>query len=122
KINFGMSEDNVRMQIQRPWVVIGTDAGGYDPDSTKRVVHPRSYGTYPRILGRYVREEKLLAVRRSAARERISETRRRMARLQIGVRAPRWTARAGKGLADAAMIEMLGHGSARRGFRRRRGE
>ena len=35
KINFTMSEDNVRMQIQQPWVVIGTDAGGYDPDSTK---------------------------------------------------------------------------------------
>src|SRR3982751_3187005 len=62
KINFGMSEDNVRMQIQRPWVVIGTDAGGYDPDSTTRVVHPRAYGTYPRILGRYVREEKLLTL------------------------------------------------------------
>ena len=59
KINFTMSEDNVRMQIKWPWVVIGTDAGGVDPDSTKTVVHPRSYGTYPRILGRYVREEKL---------------------------------------------------------------
>jgi N-acyl-D-amino-acid deacylase len=62
KINFSMSEDNVRMQIVRPWVVIGTDAGGYDPDSTKRMVHPRAYGTYPRILGRYVREEKLLTL------------------------------------------------------------
>ena len=62
KINFSMSEDNVRMQIQRPWVVIGTDAGGYDPDSTTRMVHPRAYGTYPRILGRYVREEKLLTL------------------------------------------------------------
>jgi N-acyl-D-amino-acid deacylase len=62
KINFSMSEDNVRMQIQRPWVVIGTDAGGYDPDSTKRMVHPRAYGSYPRILGRYVREEKLLTL------------------------------------------------------------
>jgi N-acyl-D-amino-acid deacylase len=62
KINFGMSEDNVRMQFQRPWVVVGTDAGGYDPDSTKRVVHPRAYGTYPRILGRFVREEKLLTL------------------------------------------------------------
>jgi dihydroorotase/N-acyl-D-amino-acid deacylase len=62
KINFSMSEDNVRMQIVRPWVVIGTDAGGYDPDSTTRMVHPRSYGTYPRILGRYVREEKLLTL------------------------------------------------------------
>ena len=62
KINFSMSEDNVRMQIVRPWIVIGTDAGGYDPDSTKRMVHPRAYGTYPRILGRYVREEKLLTL------------------------------------------------------------
>ena len=38
------------------------DAGGHDPDSTKYVVHPRAYGTYPRILGRYVREQKLLTL------------------------------------------------------------
>ncbi|MEO6525465.1 MAG: D-aminoacylase [Gemmatimonadaceae bacterium] len=62
KINFSMSEENVRMQIQRPWVVIGTDAGGYDPDSATRVVHPRGYGSYPRILGRYVRDEKSLTL------------------------------------------------------------
>ena len=59
KINFTMSEDNVKMQIKYPWVVIGTDADGVDPDSTKFVVHPRAYGSYPRILGRYVREQKL---------------------------------------------------------------
>jgi len=62
KINFTMSEENVRMQLKYPWVVIGTDAGGYDPDSTNVVVHPRSYGSYPRILGRYVREQKLLTL------------------------------------------------------------
>jgi dihydroorotase/N-acyl-D-amino-acid deacylase len=62
KINFTMSEDNVRMQIRYPWVIIGTDAGGVDPDSTKTVVHPRAYGTYPRILGRYVREQKLFTL------------------------------------------------------------
>jgi dihydroorotase/N-acyl-D-amino-acid deacylase len=50
------------MQIKHPWVVIGTDAGGFDPDSTKRVVHPRAYGSYPRILGRYAREEKLFTL------------------------------------------------------------
>ena len=62
KINFTMSEDNVQMQIKWPWVVIGTDAGGFDPDSAKSVVHPRAYGTYPRILGRYVREQKLFTL------------------------------------------------------------
>jgi N-acyl-D-amino-acid deacylase len=62
KINFTMSEDNVRMQIQKPWVIIGTDAGGHDPDSTKAVVHPRAYGSYPRILGRYVRDQKLFTL------------------------------------------------------------
>jgi N-acyl-D-amino-acid deacylase len=62
KINFSMSEDNVRMQIRQPWVVIGTDAGGVDPDSAKNMVHPRAYGSYPRILGRYAREQKLLTL------------------------------------------------------------
>jgi dihydroorotase/N-acyl-D-amino-acid deacylase len=57
-----MSEANVAMQIRSPWVMIGTDAGGVDPDSTTSIVHPRSYGTYPRILGRYVREQKLLTL------------------------------------------------------------
>jgi dihydroorotase/N-acyl-D-amino-acid deacylase len=62
KINFTMSEDNVRMQIKYPWVIIGTDAGGVDPDSSTNVVHPRAYGTYPRILGRYVREQHLFTL------------------------------------------------------------
>ncbi|MEP7380816.1 MAG: D-aminoacylase [Gemmatimonadota bacterium] len=71
KINFTMSEENVRMQLQRPWVSIGTDAGGVDPDSAKGIVHPRAYGSYPRILGRYVREQHVLtledAVRRMSS-------------------------------------------------------
>ncbi len=54
---FLMSEDNVRLQLKQPWMKFGTDAGGSDPDSTKALVHPRSYGTYPRILGQYVRDE-----------------------------------------------------------------
>ncbi|MBM4193178.1 MAG: D-aminoacylase [Gemmatimonadetes bacterium] len=62
KINFTMSEENVQAQIRWPWVVIGTDAGGVDPDSATGLVHPRAYGTYPRILGRYVREQRLLTV------------------------------------------------------------
>lgn len=61
-IYFLMSEDNVRLFLQQPWMKIGTDAGGTDPDSTRSLVHPRSYGTYPRILGRYVRDEKVLSL------------------------------------------------------------
>jgi N-acyl-D-amino-acid deacylase len=56
-IYFLMSEDNVRLALRQPWMKIGTDASGPDPDSTRRMVHPRSYGTYPKILGRYVREQ-----------------------------------------------------------------
>ncbi len=52
KINFTMSEANVRMQLQRPWVSIGTDAGGVDPDSAKGIVHPRlrDISAHPRAL------------------------------------------------------------------------
>lgn len=62
KITFGMSDENVAMMIARPWVVIGSDAGGYDPDSTTYNVHPRSYGTFPRVLGKYVRTDRLLTL------------------------------------------------------------
>lgn len=61
-IFFLMSEDNVKMQLSQPWMKIGTDAEGPDPDSTTRFVHPRSYGTYPRILGKYVRDEHVLTL------------------------------------------------------------
>jgi N-acyl-D-amino-acid deacylase len=74
---FLMNEDNVKLQLKQPWMVIGTDAGGTDPDSTKSLVHPRSYGTYPRILGKYVRDEHVIpledAIRKmtSAVAERL---------------------------------------------------
>ncbi len=61
-IFFLMSEDNVKTQLQAPWMKIGTDADGPDPDSTTIFVHPRSYGTYPRILGRYVRDEHVISL------------------------------------------------------------
>ncbi len=59
---FLMSEDNVRTLLKQPWMIIGTDAGGSDPDSTKAMTHPRSYGTYPRILGKYVRDERVIGL------------------------------------------------------------
>jgi N-acyl-D-aspartate/D-glutamate deacylase len=62
KITFGMSEENVARMISRPWVVIGSDAGGFDPETTTTILHPRSYGTFPRVLGRYVRTDGVLTL------------------------------------------------------------
>jgi dihydroorotase/N-acyl-D-amino-acid deacylase len=59
-IYFMMSEDNVKLQLRQPWIKFGTDAGGADPDSARGLTHPRAYGTYPRILGKYVRDEGVL--------------------------------------------------------------
>jgi dihydroorotase/N-acyl-D-amino-acid deacylase len=59
-IYFMMSEDNVRLQLQQPWIKISTDAGGLDPATASTPVHPRAYGTYTRVLGKYVREEGVL--------------------------------------------------------------
>ena len=59
-IYFLMSEDNVKLQLKQPWMKIGTDAGGIDPDSTRGLAHPRAYGNFPRILGKYVRDEKVM--------------------------------------------------------------
>jgi N-acyl-D-amino-acid deacylase len=57
---FLMSEENVKLQLQQPWMKIGTDAGGPDPDSVRALVHPRTFGNYPRILGKYVRDEHVI--------------------------------------------------------------
>jgi dihydroorotase/N-acyl-D-amino-acid deacylase len=62
KVTFGMSEANVAAMIARPWVVIGSDAGGFDPDTTTALVHPRSYGTFARVLGKYGRDDKVLTL------------------------------------------------------------
>lgn len=63
-IYFSMDEENVRMQLRLPWITVATDAGGHDPATAAAVgpVHPRGYGTYPRVLGRYVRDEGLLTL------------------------------------------------------------
>jgi len=61
-IYFSMSEENVAMQLGLPWIKVSTDAGGHDPAWAEAYgpVHPRGYGTYPRVLGQYVREQKRL--------------------------------------------------------------
>jgi dihydroorotase/N-acyl-D-amino-acid deacylase len=59
-IYFLMSEDNVKLALRQPWMKIGTDASGQDPDSARGMTHPRAYGTYAKILGQYVRDEKVI--------------------------------------------------------------
>jgi len=63
-INFNQSEENVRKIMKKPWVMVGTDGYALKPEGilAKGVAHPRSYGAFPRVLGRYVREEKLLTL------------------------------------------------------------
>jgi N-acyl-D-amino-acid deacylase len=59
-----MSEDDVKAAMQFPWVSVGTDASAIKPEGElgRGQPHPRSYGTFPRILGRYVRDEKVLSL------------------------------------------------------------
>jgi N-acyl-D-amino-acid deacylase len=70
---FLMSEDNVRKQVRLPWVSFGSDAASMAPEDpfTRSSAHPRAYGNFARLLGRYVRDEKLVsleeAIRRLAA-------------------------------------------------------
>ena len=59
-VYFLMSEDNVKLNLAQPWIKFGTDAGGVDPDSARGLTHPRAYGTFPKILGHYVRDEKVM--------------------------------------------------------------
>jgi dihydroorotase/N-acyl-D-amino-acid deacylase len=61
-VYFMMSEDNIKIQLRQPWIKFGTDAGGIDPEHPRGLAHPRAYGTFPRILGKYVREEKVIAL------------------------------------------------------------
>jgi len=56
---FGMSEDDVALALQQPWVSIDNDSQGTSPEGLlgREHPHPRAYGTFPRILRKYVREE-----------------------------------------------------------------
>ncbi len=63
-IYFSMNEDNLPVQLRQPWIKISTDAGGVDPAwaAEHGPVHPRGYGAYPRVLGKYVREQGVLTL------------------------------------------------------------
>ena len=61
-VYFLMSEDNVRRQIGLPWMTFGSDAGSLAPEGVflESNPHPRAYGNFARLLGRYVRQENVI--------------------------------------------------------------
>lgn len=61
---FGMSEPDIRLALKQPWVSVDNDSQGTSPDGLlgREHPHPRAYGTFPRILRKYVREEHLLSL------------------------------------------------------------
>ena len=69
-VYFLMSEDNVRKQIKLPWVSFGSDAASMAPEGVfiRSSTHPRAYGNFTRLLGRYVRDEKLISLQEAVRR------------------------------------------------------
>lgn len=61
-VYFAMSEEDVRVAMTTPWVAFNCDASGVSPEGVLGLssTHPRAYGTFPRVLGRYVRDDKVL--------------------------------------------------------------
>jgi N-acyl-D-amino-acid deacylase len=65
-----ISEENLRKALARPWVSFGSDAAAIpaEPPFTDKEVHPRTYGNFARLLGRYVRDEKALSLAEAVRR------------------------------------------------------
>lgn len=61
---FGMSQPDVTLALQQPWVSVDNDSEGTSPEGLlgQAHPHPRAYGTFPRILSKYVRDEKVLSL------------------------------------------------------------
>ncbi|MCE6991061.1 amidohydrolase family protein [Dyadobacter sp. CY323] len=64
---FFMTESNLKKEIALPWVSFGSDAGSYSPEGVflKSQPHPRAYGNFARVIGHYVRDEKILPLEKA---------------------------------------------------------
>ena len=69
-VYFLMSEENIKKQITQPWVSFGSDAESMAPKGNfmKSNPHPRAYGNFARLLGKYVREEKVISLEEAVRR------------------------------------------------------
>jgi N-acyl-D-amino-acid deacylase len=68
--SFVMSEENIRKEILQPWVSLGSDAVSISAEGPflKQSTHPRAYGNFARLLGKYVREEKVISLQEAIRR------------------------------------------------------
>lgn len=68
--SFVMSEENIRKELRQPWVSLGSDAVSISAEGVflKQSTHPRAYGNFARLLGRYVREEKVISLQEAVRR------------------------------------------------------
>jgi len=69
-IYFQMSEENIKKQIRLPWVSFGSDGASMAPEGVflKSSTHPRAYGNFARLLGKYVRDEKVISLSEAVRR------------------------------------------------------
>jgi len=69
-IYFMIDEDNIRREMRLPWVSFGSDAASLAPEGVflRSSTHPRAYGTFARVLGRYVRDEGLIPLEEAIRR------------------------------------------------------
>jgi len=69
-IYFLMSEENVKKEIAKPWISFGSDEASQAPEGVflKSNPHPRAYGNFARVLGKYVREEKVIPLAEAVRR------------------------------------------------------
>jgi N-acyl-D-amino-acid deacylase len=61
-IYFSLDENDMKHALKQPWVAVCSDSGAVVGEGRKSGAHPRAYGTFPKILGQYVREEKLISL------------------------------------------------------------
>lgn len=69
-VYFLMSEENLKKELRQPWVSLGSDGASMAPEGVflKSSTHPRAYGNFARLLGKYVREEKVISLTEAVRR------------------------------------------------------
>lgn len=69
-VYFLMSENNIKKKVKIPWISFGSDEGSLAPEGVflRSNPHPRAYGNFARLLGKYVRDEKLISLEEAVRR------------------------------------------------------